>query len=184
MRSCRPGARLISKVLIVVAFQLACTVDLPPLPRQGEAPSTVVAAPVHTRLRTSRESAAVLFTRVRPTVDVEPTDCGQHFVRRTSDGLFGSAGVSDLELSLKCGMAAARAKQPFWTFAQLQGIDSWFAEGLVGGSDGLIRHFSYDSSPSGNLADDSRFRLDMSACARPPVRIRNGYATFACADRK
>jgi hypothetical protein len=161
---------LVWSTIVMSAIQVACTGDLP-LPQPGNPASTGVVVPTHGRLPTSEESAAVLLMRIRPIVGMQPAECGQHFL---------TAGSRELELSLKCGRAAARAKRPLWTFKEAHGIDSWTGEGLLGGPDGLIQHFSYDSSPSGDPWNDSKFRLTISPCPRPSVGSRNGQATFAC----
>jgi hypothetical protein len=158
-------------------MQIACTGDLPKA--QPAKPTPGVIVPVHGRLPTSDAWAAALLMRIRPVVGMQPAECGRHSFKRTNDGSV-AASTLELELSLKCGMTAARAKRSFWTFTGGVGIDSWIAEGLLGSPDGLIQHFSYDSSTSGNPWNDSKFRLTISPCPRPSVGSRNGRAWFFC----
>jgi len=160
------------------AMQIACTGDLP-LPQPAKPASTGMVVPVHGRLPTSEGRAAALLMRIRPVVGMQPAECGQYFLKRTGDR-YVAAGTRELELSLKCGRTAARAQRPFWTFTQGHGVDSWIAEGLLGGPDGLIQHFSYDSSTSGDPWNDSKFSLSISPCPRPSVGSRNGHASFFC----
>jgi hypothetical protein len=159
--------------IVVGAVLAACTGDLE-LPQPAKQRSTGAIRP---RLPSREESAAALLSRVRLIIGMQPAECGQHFLTRTSDTVV-AIGRSELELSLKCGMAAARAKQPFWTFKQEQGIDSWIAQGLLGGPDGLIQHFWYDSAPCGGSGCEPR--LTISPCARPSVSSVDGQARFSC----
>ena len=144
--------------LLIGAIQVGCTGDLPPLPQSSQASLTNAVMPVRRRLPTSQESAAVLLKRIQSIVGLHPADCGQHLFRRR----VLAAYESELVLSLKCSLDAAAVKQPFWTFAEHPGTDSWLASGMFGGSDGAIKYFSYDSSPGGDPYDDSRFRLTIS----------------------
>ena len=165
-------------VIAMGAMQIACTGDLP-LPQPAKPASTGTVVPVHGRLPTSEERAAALLMRMRSVVGMRPEECGQYFLKRTGNG-YVAAGTRELELSLQCGRTGARAQRPFWTFTQEHGVDSWVAEGLLGGADGLIQHFSYDSSTSGDPWNDSKFRLTISTCPRPSVGSRHGHASFLC----
>ena len=158
---------VLSFAILMNTIANACGSDVPP-PVGG-------VIPVPKRVPTREESAAVLLVRVRAITGAAPAECGRHFI---------NAGRSELESSLQCAIFAARAKQPFWTFQQLQGIDSWVAVGFAAGPDGLIRYFSYDSSPGGGPRNDSRFRLTASPCARPSVVLVlvNGDERFSCSS--
>jgi hypothetical protein len=161
-------------------MQVACSGDLPS-PPASKSGAINVSTTVPPRLRTSDDFVVTLFAKVRGVVGTQPIECGRHLLRRTSDGADAS-DVSGLEASLKCGIAAARAKQPFWTFRQERGIDSWIAQGLLGGADGVIQYFSYDSSPDGDASSDANARLTVSSCARPSVVGLQGYGRFSCGD--
>ena len=166
------GVGALCCAIVMSATHVACAGDVPLPQSGGEAPRPPV------RMPSQEESVDALFMKVQSIVGMVPVECGRHSL--------GRAGTSELEQSLKCGMDAARAKRPFWTFNQLQGIDSWIAEGLLGGQDGAVRSFTYDSSPSGNPADVSRATLTVSPCARPSVvsTAIDRSARFSCADRR
>jgi hypothetical protein len=166
-----------SCTIVVSAVQIACGGDLP-LPQPGRPPAARVASRIRQRVPSSQESAAALFRRMVPIVGMRPEECGRHFLRNGFEAV-----KSELDLSLQCGLTAARAKRPFWIFVERRGVDSWIAEGLLGGSDGVIQLFSYDSSPGGNPFDDSRFRLTISSCARPAVVAHEGRVMFSCVER-
>lgn len=96
----------------------------------------------------------------------EPLDCGQHRLVYAGDS---PVLISEeaLQRSLSCGTEAAKARQPFWTFKQGQGIDSWIAHGLLGTDQGAVYRFSFDSAPCGGPGCPSRFLVE--PCETPVV---------------
>ena len=62
-----------------------------------------------------------------------------------------------LRAALVCIAARARGAKPAWFRVYSQGFDSQVAYGLMVGSDSTIRHFTYDSDPSGGRGAGSRF---------------------------
>jgi hypothetical protein len=110
-----------------------------------------------------------LRSHVEQATGPRPADCGQHRLVR-SDAL---------ERSLACAREAAALRTPFWTFAQRQGIDSWLAEGLYGGSDGLVHRFLYDSAPCGGPGCASSFTA--VRCDNPVVIVgQDAIARYRC----
>jgi hypothetical protein len=164
--------------LVVATLTLQCGCGEVVLPPPAPKASTTVLRPVPPRPPQDEESAADLFARIQGMMGAPPMECGRHFLIRTGNG-FKSAGANELELSLKCGMAAAQVLKPFWTFKQNHGIDSWVADGLLGGTDGILQRFWYDSAPCGGPGCEARLRL--GPCERPSVvTARDGNAEFAC----
>ena len=176
---------LVRAVTLLVALsvgisQSGCSGDLGVL----EPPNKVSSAPAQA-LRPvppppgNEEYAAVLFEQIRSRLGSTPAECGRHFRERTARGV-SEAGVIELEKSLSCGLAAAHARQSFWTFKQEQGIDSWLAYGLIAGSDGMIQHFIYDSLGVCGAAGCST--LAVAQCDQPLIKVQNGAARFSCAN--
>lgn len=77
-----------------------------------------------------------------------------------------------------CGVASFKAKKPFHVRYDLQGIDSYVAEGMVGNSKGQLYIFSYDSDPSGgsNVGE----RVGKSLCAHPKIVTKDGKQHLEC----
>jgi hypothetical protein len=161
--------------IVITAFHSACSGDVVPQPPKASATEVI---PIPVGYPTNDESAAALLGRLQPTIGAPPAECGRHFLMRTSRG-FSAARAGELDLSLNCGMAAAKAFRPFWTFKQEHGIDSWVAHGLIGSSDGTIQRFWYDSAPCGGPGCEAR--LAVTPCKRPSVRTTpDGRAEFVC----
>lgn len=104
-------------------------------------------------------------------------DCGQHLVRRTGRNSVALADAETLRKSVDCGLAASRQRKAFWTFEQLQGIDSWIAEGIFG-KDGAIFLFFYDDDPSGGSGAPDRFTVER--CVTPRVVTDRDGPRFRC----
>jgi hypothetical protein len=108
----------------------------------------------------------------------EPRDCGQH---RLAYAGRSPVLISEEALrgSLSCGTTAAKTRQPFWTFTQGQGIDSWVAHGLLGTEEGTVYSFSFDNAPCGGPGCPSRFLVE--PCERPAVTSSPHFgAEFQC----
>lgn len=69
------------------------------------------------------------------------------------------ADEETLRRSISCGLAAARARKPFWTFKQNLSEDSFFVQGLAGTPEGVVYRFSYDSM--------SARRITFEPCPNP-----------------
>jgi hypothetical protein len=108
----------------------------------------------------------------------KPLDCGLHTLTLL-DGRWFPANEAALQKSVACGIAAAAKHQPFWTFKQEQGIDSWVALGLVGTPEGLVYRFSYDSAPCGGPHCPGR--ISFERCESPQaVAGQYNRAEFRC----
>jgi len=128
----------------------------------------------------ARDEVSVLRSRCEAITGPNPLDCGQHLLV----GAFlrtAPIGEDALGRSLECGVDAAARRQPFSTFRQLQGIDSWVANGLIGTADGTIQRFSWDSAPCG-LPGQCTGRLETTPCRNPSIaNIPNqGGLIFIC----
>ena len=107
-----------------------------------------------------------------------PLDCGQYPLIRKP-----AADITRVELShsLACGLDALRAKRAFWTMFQLQGFESWLAEGFVGATDGTIFKYAYDDGPCGTPGCPATFTI--RRCQEPRVgRNEEGNLRFLCGD--
>ena len=127
-----------------------------------------------------RDEVGVLRSRLEAITGPNPLDCGQHLL---VGAFLRTAPIGDdaLRRSLECGVDAAARGQPFWAFRQLQGIDSWVANGLIGTADGTIQHFSWDSAPCGNPGG-CEGRLQTIPCRNPSIADRGnqGGLVFIC----
>ena len=134
-------------------------------------------------------SAQVPVTRLDPVQDVVsrllaytgagPVECGRHL----RPG-WANPPTPDLPGQwLMCVREAARENRPFFLLMQGMGIDSWVASGLVGGADGVIRQFAYDSDPMGGAGAPPNFRI--RSCPLPNVVINpDGWAAITCEGGK
>ena len=77
-----------------------------------------------------------------------PRECGRFQLREAAAPLEG-ATRNELGAAVRCARQAMRDGQPFWTFNQRRGIDSWVAHGLLRTSSGALHYFVYDASPCG-----------------------------------
>jgi hypothetical protein len=126
-----------------------------------------------------RADLAGLRAYVERFTGADPSDCGQHALTRASL----PASAKDLQRALACAFAAAKDREPFWTFKQDQGIDSLLFQGFLGTVDGTVYQFWYDSAPCGGPACAGRFSL--SRCDKPTVLVhRNARSDFGCDDLK
>jgi hypothetical protein len=108
----------------------------------------------------------------------EPLECGRHLLVQV-DRRWVEADEAALRKSVECGLAAASDRRAFWTFKQVQGIDSWIASGILGTREGVMYRFDYDGAPCGGPDCPSRIgfqRCDKPAAASSPVR-----SEFRCA---
>ena len=136
--------------------------------------------------------AAQPLPRVSPVVDMarrvaaitgsSPRECGRHPAREVG-GRVERATRDQLRASLECARVAIKSGQPFWTFVEAHGIDSWVAHGLLRTASGDLRFFEYDSDPCGGIRCEPD--LSLYPCAEPVVTADAGGedADFSCRDR-
>jgi hypothetical protein len=101
-----------------------------------------------------------------------PEDCG----RLMSPGTWGQPayGVEELQKPIACAGRAARARRAFAVVLKTLGFDSWTATGLLGGTDGVVRLFTYD-----NLYGKGTLRT--SRCETPDGRVNaDGFVYISC----
>lgn len=131
-----------------------------------------------------RDYVAEVLAHVERLTGQQPLNCGIHLLTRVEQQLtnnfdgFVPAPETALRRSLACGVEAAAARTPFFTFRERQGIFTWLAEGLLGGRDGAVQRFEYDSAPLGG----GEARFSVTSCDRPSVALddfRRDYA-FRC----
>jgi hypothetical protein len=96
----------------------------------------------------------------------KPRECGRHPLRQVN-GRREGATREQLDASLQCAREAIQAGQPFWTFVELPGIDSWVGHGLLRTASGDVRRFVYDSAPCGG--PQCQPELTLEPCASPSV---------------
>jgi hypothetical protein len=94
-----------------------------------------------------------------------PADCGQHKLD-WAGAPWVPIPAETLQASLECGLAAVGQGQPFTTSAELQSIDSWVVQGLLGRPGRGVFRFSFDSQPGGR-GSPGRFTIEF--CATPTV---------------
>lgn len=112
-------------------------------PALDEALSADGAAPAPEPLA-PRPNACAVDEAMRAFVGDGPTVACGTLATRASD--------AEYDALAKCIVAAIRAKKPFTALARVRGIDSTFALGYAGRTEGKafqVREFRYDSSPSG-----------------------------------
>jgi hypothetical protein len=95
----------------------------------------------------------------------------------------GSARVNQTEAelgdALKCALDAESRHEPFWLINRTFGIDSEIADGLLTGSDGKTRRFTWDSAPCGGPGCEPRFSTEL--CASPRViKVGGRLLRFSC----
>jgi hypothetical protein len=86
--------------------------------------------------------------RVEQATVRSPLDCGRYAV---GDERFKPATIDAVQESISCGTGAAAARTPFWLMVEQGGLDSFVATGLLGGPDGEVRRFDYDSYGGGTF---------------------------------
>jgi len=96
-----------------------------------------------------------------------PRECGRHPLRQVERTIL-DAPFADLQASLQCARQAIQARQPFWTFVERRGIDSFVAHGLLRTAEGEMRYFYYDSAPCGGPGCEGELTLEL--CASPSVK--------------
>ena len=97
-----------------------------------------------------------------------PRECGRFQLRQVGASFVG-ATRDQLQAALRCAQRAIKEGQPFWTYNQRRGIDSWVANGLLRTAAGEVRSFSYDSSPCGG-GSGCEPRLDSEPCRKPAIQ--------------
>lgn len=97
-----------------------------------------------------------------------PRECGR-FQRRQVGGSFEGATRDELQGAVRCAQKAIKEGQPFWTYTERRGIDSWVADGLLRTATGELRFFSYDASPCGG-GPGCESRLHLEPCGAPAVK--------------
>lgn len=112
-----------------------------------------------------------LARRVQQIVGVDALDCGRHL--RTGAGRSGALESDAVQRSVTCVVAAAQMKKTAWTMAQLMGIDSWVAGGLMARADGSLAYFLYDSDPSGGSGATPV--LSVQSCTLTPSVKPDGW---------
>ena len=115
--------------------------------------------------------------RVFDITGASPRECGR-FPRRDLTVRRAGATRSDLEAAVRCARRAMRDRQPFWTFVEQPGIDSWVAHGLLRKSDGTVHWFEYDSAPCGGPGCEPD--LSLEPCAEPAVTPAGEEPDFTC----
>jgi hypothetical protein len=96
------------------------------------------------------------------------------------NGRLEGATRQQLETSLRCVRDAINAGQPFWTYTERPGIDSWVAHGLLRTADGTVHVFVYDGSPCGG--PQCQPKLSLEPCREPAVKpaADGSAADFTC----
>jgi len=115
--------------------------------------------------------------RVFEITGASPRECGRHPLRSVN-GRFEGATRQQLEASLQCARDAIKSGQPFWTFVEHRGIDSWVAHGFLRTASGDVRRFVYDSAPCGNPSCQPLLTLER--CQLPSVTGEGDEADFTC----
>jgi len=130
---------------------------------------------------------AAVLAHVERLTGRQPLNCGIHLLTRVGRGLTNNfdglvpAPETALRRSLACGVKAAAARTPFFTFRERQEYLTLLAEGLIGGRDGAIQQFQYDSAP----IDGGEARFSVASCDGPSVTlddVRRDYK-FRCKER-
>ena len=96
-----------------------------------------------------------------------PRECGRFQLRQVAS-TFEGATREQLQAAVRCARQAMRDRQPFWTFVQHRGIDSWGATGLLRTAAGELHIFGYDSTPCGGPGCQPR--LSLQRCEDPAVK--------------
>ena len=111
-----------------------------------------------------RRGTRPLIVHVQEALAAPPADCGYF-----NAWVIGEEPRPDrLEKSVACIAEHARTADPAWVRVYYQGFDSQVAVGLMVGADGGIRHFAYDSDPSGGRGSASTF--SEKPCPAPAVQ--------------
>ncbi|MGE0816780.1 MAG: hypothetical protein AB7O28_01560 [Vicinamibacterales bacterium] len=136
--------------------------------------STQVAGPL---LGPPREAPAARLQRlIEALTGPAPASCGHFAIERFGEP---AASADDLREGLACIGDHARGRRPAWFVVELQGIDSWVANGVLVDADGRIQSYSYDSDPSGGSGAPPR--LTPSPCPRPLVETTpEAWASVRC----
>ncbi|HEV8394875.1 MAG TPA: hypothetical protein VGQ37_11410 [Vicinamibacterales bacterium] len=108
--------------------------------------------------------------RVLEMTGASPRECGRYPLRQANGRLEGATS-EQLEASVQCVREAIKAGQPFWTFVEHPGIDSWVANGFLRTASGDVHYFVYDSAPCGRPGCQPK--LTLLLCQLPSVK-RNG----------
>ena len=111
----------------------------------------------------SGRGARPLISHIQEAIGSLPADCGYFNALATGD----EPRPDRLRAAVACIGASARGAKPAWFRVYAQGFDSQVAYGLMVGPDGSIRHFVYDSDPSGGSGAGSRFTA--TPCPTPEV---------------
>lgn len=128
------------------------------------------AVEAHGQARTDPEGE--LQAKLRAVTGDNARVCG----RLMSPGTWGRPTYrsEDLEEPVKCAVESSRRREPFWLVLKTLGFDSWTANGLVGTSDGIIKHVLYDY-----LYGKANFRTQV--CGTPSVRVNgDGFVYIHC----
>jgi hypothetical protein len=126
---------------------------------------------------------ADMARRVFAVIGPAPRECGRRQLRQ-SGRMTLDPPLADLQTSLECVRQAIAARQPFWTFVQRRGIDSFVAHGLLGTTNGEVQYFDYDSSPCGGPRCGGE--LTLAPCTSPSVKPASAdgeAADFECLPR-
>jgi hypothetical protein len=108
-----------------------------------------------------------------------PRECGRFEIREVA-GKRVAATRGELDAAVRCARQAIRDRQPFWTFVERRGIDSWIAHGLLRTAGGDLRFFVYDAAPCGG--PHCQPTLSLEPCREPAVKpaAEGGEADFSC----
>ena len=115
--------------------------------------------------------------RVFEITGASPRECGR-FPRRDLTVRHAGATRDELEGAVRCARQAMRDRQPFWTFVEQPGIDSWVAHGLLRTASGDVRWFEYDSDPCGGPGCKSD--LSLHPCREVAVTPEADEPDFTC----
>ena len=162
MRRARPAL----SIILATALAACGTAPEPDFPEVPKAP---------VRHQQALPDLTSFVTRV---AGAPPIDCGQYPLSRRPHA---DVPREELQRSLACGLDAQRARRAFWTMFQLQGQESWMAEGFVGAADGTIFLYAYNDSPCGTVGCPATFTL--RRCLEPRAgRNGEGNLRFLCSD--
>lgn len=104
-----------------------------------------------------------LVVHVQEALGAQPADCGYFNAWVPGD----EPRPDRLAKALACITGHARKAAPAWLRIYRQGFDSQVATGLMVGTSGDIRLFTYDSDPSGGSSAGSAFAE--APCPAPDV---------------
>jgi hypothetical protein len=113
-----------------------------------------------------------LLARIGRVVGPQARNCGQ--VNQPGNWGRPAPDAAAVEAPIDCSIFAASQRQPFFMVLRTAGFDSWTAMGLMGGPDGILQSFTYDSLYGQGV-------LRASPCPRPRGIVNpDGFVLVTC----